>query len=688
MIMIFMRITKGNPEIRVDQRPSEADGVGNGYHAARRVLASLAPTTPTSLTPPGYQLIDTLGVGGGGATFLALREGSDRPVALKVLHAHAAPGPTRQRAWRELDLLQETHLPCLPRLLDYGVVGDRLFMATEFVGGQRLDEHARSIPPSRERWNQLALVLARIAEAVHSLNERGIIHRDLKPSNILIAGDGSPFIIDLGVAALAARNAEETLTADGTPIGTPAFMSPEQARGERGLVSIRSDVYALGATACAVMTGKPPHDLEGVSLHEAVRRVGSEPPREARVLEPELPKPLSAIIAKACAPHPRDRYATAAELAEDLRRFTRREPVLATRPSAWQRAIKWIGKHPIAATGVLCAGMVVGAGVSTFMGVQRLRLRPYETVYNSNRSSVRLLSVTGDVLGTWNGPSDISGSALAELVDRPRELGGGRVLITWNMPTAPGNLEAAQVSFLDPSDLGRAWWRSPSNEPDLVQPVRRREAGKPFSVRLVMIEDFLPGPKHPGPEVLVIHSNIFSLRCIRLYNLRGERVYSAWHDGAIGSAYWLPQAGLLVFAGDNAERPWDELGEPSAGPTYYPAAFFGVRPIADASFGLLNGPDKDPDPRARIEWYRCPLPPTAQNYFTLGVSKPPDAALAADHVVAELHLRDRNGTLCWTLDRDGRVIPGSLVPSDGARQAWEELGLGNVWLGDLPRNAR
>ncbi|MCC6968817.1 MAG: serine/threonine protein kinase [Phycisphaerales bacterium] len=680
-----MRITKGNPEIRVDRRRSEDDRVGEGYHAARRILASLAPTTPTSLTPPGYQLLDTLGVGGGGATFLALRDGSDRPVALKVLHAHAAPGPTRQRAWRELDLLQDTHLPCLPRLLDYGVIGDRLFITTEFVGGQRLDEHARAMPPSRDKWTHLAETLARVADAVHSLNERGIIHRDLKPSNILIASDGSPFIIDLGVAALTAHDAAETLTADGVPIGTPAFMSPEQARGERGLISIRSDVYALGATACAVLTGRTPHDLEGVSLHEAVRRVGSEPARDARALEPDLPRALAAIVAKACAAHPRERYATAAELAEDLRRFVRREPVLATRPGAWQRAVRWVGKHPVAATAILCAGMVVASGLFAFLGVRFLRYRPSHTTYNANRTSVRLISVAGDTLATWSGPSDMTGSVLAELLDRPHQLGGGRVLVTWTLPAGPGVSELAQVGFWDPSDLSRPWWQSPSNEPDLVQPARRREAGKPFSARLAMVDDFLPGDEYPGPEVLVVHSHIFSLRCIRLYNLRGDVVYSAWHDGAIGSACWLPGKGLLVFAGDSAEFEWKDLDVRHTGLAYSPAVFFAVRPIAGASFGLLNGPDKDPDPRARVEWYRCPLPPEAQNDFTVGVSKPHDAHLAVDHTVAELHLRGRNGTLWWTLDAEGRIVPGSFFSSDGARQAWDELRLGEVWLGDLPR---
>ncbi len=580
MILIPMRITKGNPEIRVDRRPSEDDGVGNGYHAARRVLASLAPTTPTSLTPPGYQLIDTLGVGGGGATFLALREGSDRPVALKVLHAHAAPGPTRQRAWRELDLLQETHLPCLPRLLDYGIVGDRLFIATEFVSGQRLDEHARSIPPSRERWIRLAAVLARVAEAVHSLNERGIIHRDLKPSNILIANDASPFIIDLGVAALAARSAEETLTADGTPIGTPAFMSPEQARGERDLISIRSDVYALGATACAVMTGKPPHDLEGVSLHEAVRRVGSEPPREARVLEPELPRPLSAIIAKACAPDPRKRYATAAELAEDLRRFARREPVLATRPSVWQRAMRWVGRHPALATGVLCTGMVVGTAGMLSASAWWLRSRPQSITIDWPWGNVAVLrSATNELLHEWTASSGTK-IVFAGLTEPRGFLGLARLAILARAYDEKGRIvHRLTVSRAEAPEV--ELWSTPIEPPGISLPAVASgwiEDSPPelYRCRAVVLDDILPN--RPGQELaVVLNHDSKSPSCIRIYSLDGRVLWEGWHNGRISAIAWMRDPGLLACTGVADHPRLSELGVPN-GDRNYPTMVFAIRP--------------------------------------------------------------------------------------------------------------
>lgn len=570
-----MRITKGNPEIRVDRRRSEDDRVGEGYHAARRILASLAPTTPTSLTPPGYQLLDTLGVGGGGATFLALREGSDRPVALKVLHAHAAPGPARQRAWRELDLLQETHLPCLPRLLDYGVTGDRLFIATEFVSGQRLDEHARAAPASRDRWNQLAETLARVADAVHSLNERGIIHRDLKPSNILIASDGSPFIIDLGVAALAARDAAETLTADGVPIGTPAFMSPEQARGERDLFSIRSDVYALGATACAVLTGRTPHDLEGVSLHEAVRRVGSEPARDARTLEPDLPRPLAAIIAKACAAHPRERYATAAELAEDLRRFIRREPVLATRPGAWQRAVRWVGKHPVAATAILCAGMVAGTAGAAVAIVKWLAKTPMTIVVrDTSPQTAELLAFDGTTLHAWQSNQGFPIGFRSLISDGGWPTHGNRALLQLAR-TIPRDVEHVLICY-DADHPTRELWRTPTRAPGIRLPEAaanwlRGDPDPTFRCTVVTTGNIM-GDGAPEVVVALGHSQQ-SPTCVRVYDLNGRVLWQGWHHGQIDSMIWLEHERLLVCSGVSEDSVSSdlvtELGRQRASPVLF-----------------------------------------------------------------------------------------------------------------------
>lgn len=665
MILKPMRITKGNPEIRVDRRPSEDDGVGNGYHAARRVLASLAPTTPTSLTPPGYQLIDTLGVGGGGATFLALREGSDRPVALKVLHAHAAPGPTRQRAWRELDLLQETHLPCLPRLLDYGIVGDRLFIATEFVSGQRLDEHARSIPPSRERWIRLAAVLARVAEAVHSLNERDIIHRDLKPSNILIASDASPFIIDLGVAALAARSAEETLTADGTPIGTPAFMSPEQARGERDLISIRSDVYALGATACAVMTGKPPHDLEGVSLHEAVRRVGSEPPREARVLEPELPRPLSAIIAKACAPDPRKRYATAAELAEDLRRFTRREPVLATRPSVWQRAMRWVGRHPALATGVLCTGMVVGtAGIARAISMQYSRAPVTIQVKPSDPYSAIMSSFDGTSLATWQSEQGIR-IGYYGLVGEADWLHRGRRALILSARTVPRGVEHVLACY-DADHPERELWRTPSRAPQIVMPSEaalwlHNDADTEFRCTAVVVGNMV-GDAAEEIAVVLSHAQQ-STACIRVYSLNGRVLWEGWHHGQIDSITWLERSRLLVCSGVSADGGAVVEVQPGDLSVRYPLVLFAVcvPTTSDSSQEILS--TWTAQPSGAVAWSRTMPTSLLDVVSSTSVQPRPDGLLC----FSLLSRQERIPLVTLRVSAEGELANGTLGPEDRAK---------------------
>lgn len=683
MILKFMRITKGNPEIRVDRRPSEHHGVGEGYHAARRVLASLAPTTPTSLTPSGYQLLDTLGVGGGGATFLALREGSDRPVALKVLHAHAAPGPTRQRAWRELDLLQDTHLPCLPRLLDYGIVGDRLFIATEFVSGQRLDEHARGVPPSRDRWNQLAETLARVADAVHSLNERGIIHRDLKPSNILIASDGSPFIIDLGVAALAARDAAETLTADGVPIGTPAFMSPEQARGERELVSIRSDVYALGATACAVLTGRTPHDMEGVSLHEAVRRVGSEPARDARMLEPELPRALAAIVAKACAAHPRERYATAAELAEDLRRFVRREPVLATRPGAWQRAVRWVGKHPVAATAILCAAMVVGTAASAKAGVWWARSRPQSiTIDGPSGTIATLRSVTNEAIFDWK--TSPGGTVHFAALTEPRGfLGRERLAIVARAFEDRGRVvHRLTVSRAEaPADV---LWSTPIEPPEIRLPPGTEnwvEDSPPekFRCRAVVLDDIMVD--RPGQELAVIlNHDSKSPSCIRVYSLEGQVLWEGWHNGRLNSLGWMREPGLLVGTGVTDSPRLSELGI-EGGDRAYPIVIFAIKPgkerSSTATPPILNSWSESPGDL--IAW--CLTPP------------PEVSAIATEAKLASVG----NNRVRVVMYRAGQNTPGTIgsfdITSGGEIEAiqvddWFKTNRADLAREFIPRRAR
>ncbi|MCH8271114.1 MAG: serine/threonine protein kinase, partial [Planctomycetes bacterium] len=215
----------------------------------------------------GYEIHEPLGQGASGRVYLAVRRGSDRPVAIKLYSCRFDAGPHAQRATRELDLLSDIRHPNIVRLLDYGVHESSLWIATEFINAAPLDEYCNQHALSTRQRVEL---LAKVCDAVQGLHEFGVIHRDLKPSNILIDENGQPTIIDLGIASLMGGDATTTLTQEGTPIGTPAFMAPEQARGERALISTRSDVYSLGAIGYLLLAGDTPHPGYA-TIHELIR---------------------------------------------------------------------------------------------------------------------------------------------------------------------------------------------------------------------------------------------------------------------------------------------------------------------------------------------------------------------------------------------------------------------------------
>ncbi|MCH8153413.1 MAG: serine/threonine protein kinase [Planctomycetes bacterium] len=323
---------------------------GRALSAIDSAEGALEATSESGLPAiEGYVIDRRLGGGGGGEVYRAVRTGSDQPVAIKLLNKRLGETPEAKRAWRELDVLEQLRHPSIPRLLDQGVHDGRMYFATEYVDGHPLLEHCDVNQLDRAARVEL---LASIADAVQALHEFGVIHRDLKPSNILIDRHGRPMLVDLGIATLLSGDVMETLTVAGAPIGSPAFMAPEQARGEKSAVSTRSDVYGLGATAYVLLTGDTPHDMDA-TLHEAIRRVAQDPPRDPRELEPRLPKPLAAVLAKAVVQEPENRYASAAELAADLRRWHRGEPVEAGGLSIAQRVGRHIGHHPVAATAAL-----------------------------------------------------------------------------------------------------------------------------------------------------------------------------------------------------------------------------------------------------------------------------------------------------------------------------------------------
>jgi serine/threonine-protein kinase len=239
----------------------------------------------------------------------------------------------------------------------------------ELVEGGRLSERVNAVPqPAREA---AALVVA-VADAVHAAHQNGVVHRDLKPSNILLCADGTPKVTDFGLARRLEGDSGITLT--GLPVGTPSYMAPEQARGEKAAIGPATDVYALGAILYELLTGRPPFhsDTASATLHQVV----NEEPVLPRRLNPRVPRDLQTICMKCLNKEPQKRYMSAQATAEDLRRHEQGEPIKARPVGPVERAVRWLRRRPalaaaLAASVLLAAGLI---GTALWWHGQRTKL--------------------------------------------------------------------------------------------------------------------------------------------------------------------------------------------------------------------------------------------------------------------------------------------------------------------------
>ena len=313
------------------------------------------------LTGTRYELQGELARGGMGVVYRARDRELERDVALKVIAVEASSRDTAARLRREARILARLEHPGIVPVHDVGELPDgRVFYAMKLVSGQRLDELVGKGLPLRERLR----LLLRICEPVAFAHAHGVIHRDLKPENVMVGSFGEVLVMDWGVAKhrgdllvagevpASAGDAPPHATAHGTIVGTPAYMAPEQARGEVEQVDARADVYALGAILYFMLSGRAPGRAQ--ASPEASTRTwagprapasvvpGVVPPRE---LDAQLPRPLEAICLKALAREPEQRYAGAAELAADLVQFLEGERVSAYPEGLLGRARRFASRH-------------------------------------------------------------------------------------------------------------------------------------------------------------------------------------------------------------------------------------------------------------------------------------------------------------------------------------------------------
>lgn len=338
--------------------------------------AAPEPLAPDAI--PGYRVLGVLGVGGMATVYEAEQQKPRRRVALKVMHRSLTHTSSIHRFHFEAEVLARLRHPNIAQVYEVGVFTDSTgrsspYFAMEFIDNARpITEAARADAiPLRDRMR----MFAEVCDAVQHGHQVGVIHRDLKPSNILVDHRGAPKIIDFGVARSVLSDSERitTISDRGQILGTLNSMSPEQCAGA-DRVDTRSDVYSLGVVLYELLTGRPPYDLSGKSIPEAIAAIQAHDPPRPGVINPEARGDAEAIVLMAMDKDPKRRYQGADALAADIRRFLAFKTIQASLPTPWRRAALFARRHKVvagaialsAATLLISSALIAAFGYSSW----------------------------------------------------------------------------------------------------------------------------------------------------------------------------------------------------------------------------------------------------------------------------------------------------------------------------------
>jgi len=376
-----------------------------------------------------YELLEEVGRGGQGVVFRARQKSLNRIVALKVISLGQWASKAHLKRFRlEAEAAARLEHPGIVPIHEVGERDGSCYFSMKFVEGGQLDEVARSATADSSCGEREPIpirraveLIAKVARTVHYAHEHGILHRDIKPGNILLDAKGEPHLTDFGLARLVESESSVTHTLD--VLGTPSYMAPEQAVGNNAAVSSVTDVYGIGAVLYQLLTGQPP--FAGGATYETIKLLLDTEPKKPRLLNPKIDRDLSTICLKCLEKDPKRRYPSALDLAEDLERWLKYEPIVARHTGIVARGRKWVQRNPtsaLLATSLLALAAVVGWNIWKSELVRRpvttgIAVLPFENLSEQDVTSSNRWGQREDATAFVDGVQDDILTKLARIAD-------------------------------------------------------------------------------------------------------------------------------------------------------------------------------------------------------------------------------------------------------------------------------
>jgi serine/threonine protein kinase/WD40 repeat protein len=421
-------------EVTTSVKPNRDDTPNTGSDLLRDTLVRRSPAPVESLIGQfgEYEILGEIARGGMGVVYRARQTRLNRTVALKmILSGQLASDVDIKRFYSEAEAAAALEHSGIVPIYEVGQQGSQHFFSMAYIAGQSLNDRLKSGPlPPREA----AEIMAQVAEAVEFAHEKGIIHRDLKPHNILLDADGKPKVTDFGLAKR--MDSADGLTSTGDVLGTPSFMAPEQACGKANEPSRLVDVYALGAVLYAALTGRPP--FQAATLVEVLRQVIEQEPVAPKLLNQSTPEDLNTICLKCLHKDPARRYASAGQLAADLQRYLRGEPITARPINQLEIAWRWCRRRPLAAgLSVATAMLLIAAVAAGWYRTQLLASDALRQIADQQRQTAEDSAKVNKYLSSLN--------SVREAAANPRP--------GWTWQALEELRQAAQLDDRDPTTL-------------------------------------------------------------------------------------------------------------------------------------------------------------------------------------------------------------------------------------------